>query len=48
MEKSNAKYLDLWDAVPENEFTNSAVHVTPRGSTLVADKLATMMQRMIQ
>ncbi len=25
-------YLDLWDAVPTTEFTNSAVHLTPTGS----------------
>lgn len=41
-------YLDLWDAVPEREFTNSAVHVSPDGSAIVADKLATAMQRMFQ
>lgn len=26
------RYLDLWDAIPSSEFTNSAVHLTPRGS----------------
>jgi len=25
-------YVDLWDVIPEAEFTNSAVHVTPEGS----------------
>jgi hypothetical protein len=46
-ERSGA-YLDLWDVVPDSEFTNSAVHVTPAGSSLVADRLAAEIQRMIQ
>ncbi len=31
-ESANWAYLDLWDSVPEDAFTNSAVHVTPAGS----------------
>jgi len=27
-------YVDLWDFVPQEEFTNSAVHLTPEGSAL--------------
>jgi hypothetical protein len=27
-------YLDLWDLVPADQFTNSAIHVTPAGETL--------------
>jgi hypothetical protein len=34
------RYLDYWDRVPQSEFTNSAVHVTPAGSRIVADQLA--------
>lgn len=30
-------YLDLWDAIPSTEFTNSAVHLTPKGSALFAE-----------
>lgn len=48
MAQSEANYLDLWDSVPEREFTNSAVHVSPKGSAIVANRLADMMQRMIQ
>lgn len=33
-------YLDLWDAVPPAEFTNTAVHLSPRGSALLAERLA--------
>jgi hypothetical protein len=24
-------YLDLWDLIPESEFTNTAIHITPAG-----------------
>ncbi len=37
-------YLDLWDLVPAREFTNSAIHLTPNGETLLADKLAETIQ----
>jgi hypothetical protein len=37
-------YLDLWDLVPENEFTNSAIHLTPTGEQLLADRLAEILQ----
>ncbi len=33
-------YLDLWDFVPANQFTNSAIHLTPAGEILLADRLA--------
>ena len=34
------RYVDLWNLVPPTEFTNSAVHLTPAGSKLLAQKLA--------
>jgi hypothetical protein len=34
------KYLDLWDLVPADEFTNSAIHLTPHGESLLADEVA--------
>jgi len=37
-------YLDLWDLIPENEFTNSAIHLTPSGEKLLADQIATAIQ----
>jgi hypothetical protein len=33
-------YIDAWDWVPQHEFTNSAVHLTPAGSGLLAERLA--------
>ncbi|CAG0984772.1 hypothetical protein ANRL4_02103 [Anaerolineae bacterium] len=32
-------YLDLWDAVPTAEFTDSAVHLTPAGSIQLAERV---------
>jgi hypothetical protein len=40
----NWHYLDLWDLVPASEFTNSAIHLTPSGETLLADKIAAAVQ----
>ena len=34
------RYVDAWNLVPPSEFTNSAVHLTPTGSKLLAQKLA--------
>jgi hypothetical protein len=33
-------YLDLWDAVPPAEFTDSPVHMTPAGTRLLAERLS--------
>ena len=37
-------YVDLWDLVPMTEFTNSAIHLTPAGEKLLADKIAQAIQ----
>jgi len=34
------RYLDAWNLVPEAEFTNSAIHLTPAGETLLAKAVA--------
>jgi hypothetical protein len=41
---NNWNYLDLWDLVPMNEFTNSAIHLTPSGESLLANKIAETIQ----
>lgn len=33
-------YLDLWDAVPSSEFTDSAIHYTPAGAQALAGRIA--------
>jgi hypothetical protein len=42
--KHSLPYLDLWDIVPMQEFTNSAVHLTPAGESILADKIAAAIQ----
>jgi hypothetical protein len=37
-------YLDLWDAVPEQYFSDSSFHRTPAGERIVADKLIPAIQ----
>lgn len=37
-------YVDLWDLVPMQEFTNSAVHLTPQAEARLADKVAEAIQ----
>ncbi|MDP1547662.1 MAG: hypothetical protein Q8L87_16765 [Anaerolineales bacterium] len=39
-EQNGWAYVDLWDVVPANEFTNSAIHLTPAGEKLLAENLA--------
>jgi len=37
------RYLDLWNLAPEAEFTNSAIHLTPAGEALLAQRLGTAL-----
>jgi hypothetical protein len=39
MEQEGRVYLDLWDLVPEVEFTNSAIHLSPEGSYQLAEEI---------
>lgn len=41
---NNWNYLDLWDLVPPEEFTNSAIHLTPAGEDLLANRIAEAIQ----
>jgi hypothetical protein len=42
--EKNWNYLDLWDLVPMDEFTNSGVHLTPYGESLLTSKVAEAIQ----
>jgi hypothetical protein len=35
----NWDYLDLWNLVPADQFTNSAIHLTPAGETLLTGQV---------
>ncbi len=39
-EEQGWNYLDLWDAIPASEFTDSPVHLTPAGSQMLCDQVA--------
>ena len=39
IQRTGHNYLDLWDLVPMSEFTNSAIHLTPAGEKLLAEKV---------
>jgi hypothetical protein len=36
-------YVDLWDAVPNTEYTDSAIHLTPLGSSLLAERIGSII-----
>ncbi len=39
-------YLDWWDVVPPSEFTDTPVHLSPAGSSMVAELLVNEVQRL--
>ncbi len=39
------RYVDLWNAVPSEEFTDTPVHLTPAGNAIVAGLLADILTR---
>ena len=40
-------YADLWDAIPAEEFTNTAVHLSPTGNQLLAGKILPLIKEII-
>lgn len=38
------RYLDAWDILPPTEFTNSAIHITPAGETILARAILAVLQ----
>lgn len=40
-------YADLWQAVDIDEFTNSAIHLTPEGTRQLVEKLKTQIQALL-
>ena len=41
-------YADLWDAIPPQEFTNTAVHISPEGNQLLASKVLPLIKEIIE
>ncbi|MBI4630468.1 MAG: hypothetical protein HY740_01915, partial [Chloroflexi bacterium] len=46
MKTKNWRYVDVWNMIAPKEFTNSAVHVTPKASGVVAAKVGEEILRM--
>ena len=42
--RNHWNYLDLWNLVPSDEFTNSAIHLTPSGEASLANTIAAAIQ----
>jgi hypothetical protein len=42
--RNDWRYLDLWNIVPLNEFTNSAIHLTPAGEARLAQRISEEIQ----
>jgi hypothetical protein len=43
-QKKGWTYVDLWDLVPESEFTNSAIHLSPAGEALFTAEVAKALE----
>ncbi|NOR89401.1 MAG: hypothetical protein GQ524_04015 [Anaerolineales bacterium] len=41
-------YVDMWDALPSSEFTDSAINYTPLGATILAQDIIGVIQEFIQ
>jgi len=39
-------YLDLWDLIPPDEFTDTPVHLTPEGTRLLAERIGAELESM--
>ncbi|MBM3137039.1 MAG: hypothetical protein FJZ98_02505 [Chloroflexi bacterium] len=42
--RHNLQYFDLWDLVPEQNFTNSAIHLDLTGERLLAEKVTQIIK----
>jgi hypothetical protein len=46
-QENNIKYYDLWDLIPESEFTNSAIHFSEGAEEILADKITLVIEEYI-
>jgi hypothetical protein len=46
-EDQEVLYLDYWNLIPSEEFTNTAIHATPDGVQLLAIELSSQIQRLL-
>jgi hypothetical protein len=43
MDKTGINYYDLWDIVPQEHFTNSAIHMDKGGEEILAERIASII-----
>lgn len=43
LDKLDIKYYDLWDIVPQENFTNSAIHINRDGEEILAERIASII-----
>ncbi len=43
-EMQGRNYLDLWDAIPPDEFTDTPVHLTPEGTRMLAERIGAELE----
>lgn len=43
MDKNGINYVDLWDIVPQEHFTNSAIHMDASGEEILAERIASII-----
>lgn len=41
-------YLDAWNLVPPEEFTNSAIHLSPMGTSMLAEAIGKLIQTLLR
>ena len=46
-QNNNIKYYDLWDLIPESEFTNSAIHFSEGAEKILADEIIKVIEELI-
>ena len=42
-QKNGWHYWDMWNVIPSSEFTNSAIHLSPKGSRMFADMVGKLI-----
>lgn len=47
-EKNDITYYDFWNLVPENEFTNSAIHLSETGEKIFAEEISKIIVEYIE
>ncbi|MGD2058149.1 MAG: hypothetical protein PVI04_05405 [Anaerolineales bacterium] len=43
-EQNGWQFLDLWDLIPADEFTDSAIHYSPDGNAMMADRIGLFLK----